>query len=369
MKNLHRKAECLNCHQPLQAGENFCPVCGQQNTDYKYPVWELLKEVVENYISLDSRLFRSLPVFLFQPGRLSVEFSAGRRRRYVHPVRFYLIVSLLFFFSFTQVLQPGEGKDGFIKIEIDDKLKDVGIARERTMSGIDTALQRAVATGAMNERQALELNKLFANVDKTWLLRQHLDTVKSVRTLDLMGDNYKFNEDKLLYLWIRDPAMTPDALLDSANTTSKNWFNYRLARQMLKMGRQTPAVFLNSILENIPLMIFLLIPVFALIVKIVHIRSSKLYLEHLVFTFHLHTFLFLVMTLAICFSLPFMAVREEILAWGYGLFLIYTLLAFKRMYKQGWFKTFFKLMIIFTLYFFILPFFVLGEVLLSFLFT
>ena len=53
----------------------------------------------EDLTHADSRLWRTLAALLFKPGHLTREFLAGRRARYLPPVRLYLVLSVLFFLS------------------------------------------------------------------------------------------------------------------------------------------------------------------------------------------------------------------------------------------------------------------------------
>ena len=96
---------------------------------------------------------------------------------------------------------------------------------------------------------------------------------------------------------------------------------------------------------HLPVMMFLLLPVFAFILKILHVRSGRYYVEHLILSMHIHAFNFL--TLAVIVGLSMIpAVRAASLSlpgWLITLwwlwFLLYPWLAMKRVYRQGVFKT------------------------------
>jgi hypothetical protein len=90
-------SRCKNCNTPLGAGFQFCPQCGQKNIELERPLPELLGEAVREAIDVDGRALRTLWALLRQPGLLTSEFLAGRRRFYTPPVRLYLVISLLFF--------------------------------------------------------------------------------------------------------------------------------------------------------------------------------------------------------------------------------------------------------------------------------
>jgi len=89
--------ECKNCNEDLVGQEKFCSGCGQKNID-KLNLKYLYGEILDNVLNLDSKLFNTVKGLIMKPGFLSKEFVEGRRKRYVMPVRFYIIISIIFFF-------------------------------------------------------------------------------------------------------------------------------------------------------------------------------------------------------------------------------------------------------------------------------
>lgn len=66
---------------------------------------EFLHEFIAHYVALEGKLWRTLALLLFRPGALSKEYIAGRRVRYVEPLRIYLTFSILLF----AILRFGSG--------------------------------------------------------------------------------------------------------------------------------------------------------------------------------------------------------------------------------------------------------------------
>ena len=93
-------APCRNCgavplaQTPLP---RFCAQCGQERTLHPPTVIEFVHEFVGHYVALEGPLWRTLGLLVARPGRLTREYLAGRRRRYVLPLRLYLSASFLFF--------------------------------------------------------------------------------------------------------------------------------------------------------------------------------------------------------------------------------------------------------------------------------
>jgi hypothetical protein len=86
---------CRNCGAELSGP--WCAQCGQHGTALRPTVGELLHEAFHELSHLDGKVLRTVSLLLTKPGELTREFLAGRRVRYVSPIRLYLICSLLFF--------------------------------------------------------------------------------------------------------------------------------------------------------------------------------------------------------------------------------------------------------------------------------
>lgn len=87
---------CANCQTPLRHPlPNFCGHCGQETSLRAPTVGEFLQQLGGSYISTEGALWRTLWRLLFLPGQLTLEFLAGRRRRFVLPIRLYLTISVL----------------------------------------------------------------------------------------------------------------------------------------------------------------------------------------------------------------------------------------------------------------------------------
>ena len=87
---------CKNCEYKFEG--NFCPSCGQAVKEVQKPVRYFFSDMLDSLLVFDLRVVRSLPTLLIKPGKISSDYIAGKRRRYVPPFRFFLFASILFFF-------------------------------------------------------------------------------------------------------------------------------------------------------------------------------------------------------------------------------------------------------------------------------
>ena len=117
---------CPNCHTQLQG--QFCGTCGQNQKGFDRFFFSLVSEAFEDIFATDSRAGKTIVALLLRPGFLTKEYFAGRRARYVQPLRLYFITSLLFFFVMsmentfmdTQLMIDQDGNS----IEIEETKED-----------------------------------------------------------------------------------------------------------------------------------------------------------------------------------------------------------------------------------------------------
>lgn len=88
---------CFNCETELSAEAEYCHCCGQKWGPLKITLRSLLGDFIVQQFSIESRLFRTLRTLLFRPGQLTLEYSEGKRARYLSPIQLYLLTSVLFF--------------------------------------------------------------------------------------------------------------------------------------------------------------------------------------------------------------------------------------------------------------------------------
>jgi hypothetical protein len=73
------------------AGDRFCCACGQPTRIHPPTLWEFVHEWLQHYVALEGKLWKSLWALMARPGFLTLEYLAGRRQRYVQPLRLLLI--------------------------------------------------------------------------------------------------------------------------------------------------------------------------------------------------------------------------------------------------------------------------------------
>jgi len=102
---------CPNCGCGRM--EQFCPRCGQENTDPVVPLRYLLRDIVDEVLKVDGRIWATLRALLFRPGQLTRDFLDGRRAAYIGPLKLYMAVSAAYFLIFSLTGVDKELRKGF----------------------------------------------------------------------------------------------------------------------------------------------------------------------------------------------------------------------------------------------------------------
>lgn len=88
---------CPNCGFALNGP--YCASCGQKVPHPDLTTRELVAETTQELTSWDGKIPRTIKALFTDPGRLTLDFLAGRRARWLPPLRVYLICSLAFFLA------------------------------------------------------------------------------------------------------------------------------------------------------------------------------------------------------------------------------------------------------------------------------
>jgi len=157
--------QCPNCAAILNGP--FCASCGQRQMDLDQPFRDIAGEAMESFLSVDTRILRTLWPLIRRPGLLTVEFMEGRRAAYVHPFKLYFAFSVLLFIGLAvsgySVIQIGESEDVVtgVRFEVSD-----GAGAEDASEAPDepSFLERVLGPVAeMAENDPARLNRIFTD--------------------------------------------------------------------------------------------------------------------------------------------------------------------------------------------------------------
>ncbi len=245
---------CRNCNLALApASARFCSHCGQETAAHIAGFFEYFHELINHYVALEGKLWRTLWYLFTRPGFLTTEYFAGRRQRYVRPFRLYFSISLVFFLL-------------------------VKVAGVGDLSG-------AIKVNVSNNPSPIHLN-LPATQNWGWL--------------------------EPLRPWIEASAAAKNEKL-------------RTVSQQVAFKEMS-----GTFISLIPNALFLFLPLYALILKLVYFDRRRSYGEHMITT--LNTYAMFFFTLLLAALQPYWWLQSLLLLWA----AIHVVWELKRIYGGSW---------------------------------
>jgi len=112
---------CSNCDESIN--DKYCSVCGQKIKDYEPSFNNFILALWDDFVSVDAKLLNTLKALL-KPGRLTLDWINGKQQRYVHPIRLYIVLTILYstliFLGFEGGQHEQSFLNGFISGMVDD---------------------------------------------------------------------------------------------------------------------------------------------------------------------------------------------------------------------------------------------------------
>lgn len=296
---LREEKDCLNCGHIVE--EKFCPNCGQENIVVKEDAMHMVAHAIADYFHFENKFFGTLKPLLFKPGQLTATYVAGKRVSFIHPIRLYIFVSIVFFL----VVFSGNKK------KKDDTSK-VAETTQTVKTAQDSLVDEKLKSVEDNIKFIPNSNGLRDSILKDAREEIKKDTAslnepvkKKVRVRGKWNAGNWTTSDTTVADYERKQAALPK---DKRDGFIKHYF----LKRTIELNDQEDAgeKFLEDLLHNIPKMMFLLLPLFALFLKLVYINKKKYYYEHLIYSFHVHSAIFLSILFTMLFQWLFSFVYD-----------------------------------------------------------
>ncbi len=276
---------CLNCGTRLRG--QYCGSCGQRSRNRLISIWQLLREAFGDLLELDSRLWRTLLPLLIRPGRLTRDYLEGRRARYMPPFRSYLVLSVIFFV--VAFFDPQDDLSLFFEPEPEPTAEEIAESVEEAAS--DAAQAKEIRNAALEQLEALEAEgKISA------------DVVEEFAEED--GNfNVSFNEDGSQNGMFGDCENATISDEEDMPEWVKKRFSDDRVKQICERNKlRGNENFADAMVDNVPIALIVLLPLMALVLKVLYPLSRRYFVEHLLFFVHFHAFFFLILILQILFA-------------------------------------------------------------------
>lgn len=330
---------CLNCNAELDG--KFCHKCGQENREPKSSVWGLITHFFYDITHFDGKFFSTTGLLITRPGLLPKEYIKGRRASMLDPIRMYIFTSAFFFLIFFSVYHVGD-------------LSDIS-PQKQTEKVLDKAKEELLKNSTTRQ-DSLLIEEQFALTENRLIPRGASDTAKkdSTATRVRTKRNWNFSIANIKYKSKEEYDSLQKALPPGRRD---NWLERKLTYRIIEVNKKAMndedkfwEEVLNKFTHSFPYLLFVSLPLYALILKLLYVRRKRFYyVDHGIFLIFLYIFTFI-------FLLVFLGIDEigEATGWEWtdyiiiGMFfwgLYYAWRAMHKFYEQGKFKTTIKFLL------------------------
>ena len=367
----YRGTCCQNCGHELDISDRFCPNCAQINSTKKLTLRDFLDEFLNSVINYDSKLWKTFSALLLRPGQITADYISGKRISYTNPFRFLLSLAIVYFLIFaykSNITQlDAEAKNfssGFLGNPLEVNFGDDEQVPISSMVGNSVD---SLARTRVKDTNAQKAIKIFDSIVQSNPAvpkgLADLDSLENAGALDsiihrdsLMLSNPKQYFDHLenkkgfgnflqkveffTRLLHNSYLDTYDQAVDRYGVEDQFWngLAFRFAGSVLKTVEQ-PGSFLNGMFSRLPFVVFFFLPVFTIFVLLVYIRKKFTYTDHLIFSFHNQSLLFILLILSMLIDMIFSVNSSGLFVLIFG---IYLYKAMRKFYGQNRLKTILK---------------------------
>jgi Protein of unknown function (DUF3667) len=311
---------CEDCGAELHG--RYCSQCGQVAVDYHRSFRHVIADVAESFLNWDSKFTKTLGLLLLSPGWLTNQFVAGRRTRYLHPLRVYLLVSIVFFLCAR-----------FVPLQVSPPDAAKMTAKERA------EVEQAMQNPGIPEAVRLQVLRGLAEQKKKEAAKSGLSSTPPVVP--------------------SPPPPKKDESLErqAGDASPPSWLKQRVREKIGPHGSNVELVS-KTLRDNISTMMLFCIPLFALVLKILYFRQRRFYIEHLVYALHIHAFFYIAVLLTVFSGMAakrWVPALEGPLLWILVVAIVVQVFrSIRQVYGQSWLMTTFKFFFGGAIYFFVL---------------
>jgi len=306
---------------------------------------------------------------------------AGKRARFLPPIRTFLISIVAFFFT-VSVLDVAIVKITSTPITPEQQKADL----EKITAGLAAEIEAMKASGEGESRIAGEQEDLAGTLKELEEINAALAAAAqsqngeapagSPQAAEKLAKLTKYDTDFKMFSRIMpaDKPMSEAALsafidegpitIETGAATTADWKDRLEAniKRGLRNAAEDPRRLNQSLNRWVPIIVGVFVPMFALFLRFFYLKRGQYLYNHLVFSLHFHTYLFLLLTF---FVLAQVFLGSAVSTWMFVAAVpLYLLIALKVASGNGWFKSLFKFFII--AFFYVIGFSVmLGAVIVA----
>lgn len=259
--------------------QNFCPNCGQKKFNSNASLYEVFNEWIDEHFGMSGKLWKTITVLMSKPGELSRLFMEGHVVSYIRPVRLILVTSVIFILL----------------------AKSFGLS-------------------------IVQSNMIFNNgEEKSFNLNPELGLfyLEDCKASSL-------NNSKLYQDYLKTQNITKK---DKSDDDDKKKLEFILDN-FCELSEYT--------YETLTYFLWIVIPLLSLVLWFFHRKTYPSLLPHFIFSFHQHSFIFVLCILSSLAFVVFGIYTSQAFIFCLLWICIYFFLASKKFYKDTWKISFVK---------------------------
>lgn len=279
----YRKEDnCLNCG--FRVEKHYCSSCGQPNLELKENFWEFISHSVAHYFHFDNKFFQTLVPLLSKPGRVTLDYLAGKRARYINPISMYIFVSILYFLVVYSPQEKKKSTKKEIETELSKKPILDSISNPLTETGLVNKEIVAKTQQAINESFDKKAFRALSFQKQDTVLRELKEQYKTNPTdslnsiLERLVDIHNQANDSTYASYLSRQKSLPSLERD-------NIFERYMKKRSIEIG-QNSALIQEQLEHHRPKVYFLFMPLMAFFIMLNFRKNHIKYLDHLIFTIH-----------------------------------------------------------------------------------
>lgn len=317
-----KQHSCANCGFEFSANSekiNYCPNCGQENHNPRFPLIHYGYELLEGFLHFDTKFLYSLKVLLVKPGKITYDYINNIRGRYTPPFRLFIFI-LIFALLIMGIFEKNLAKSGYF-----GSYSAEAIQKNLTLSEIfDQSADSATDRILVPPFSWVMKNPEISNADLRVLKKTSSDSVGAWLT------KYGYNNNPLT--------------------------RFYALNKKLRISRNMTVPELTLMISGIFKWLFLImIPVSAFILFVIFYRKKLLYYDTLLYSIHFTSFFLILYSVFLLEVLWLINVNQLILlilSVINLLFLtVYLTVSLKKVFARTWLSTILRMFLAFIISF------------------
>lgn len=252
-----KQHSCANCGFKFSAGSehiNYCPNCGQENHNPRFPLIHYGYELLESFLHFDTKFLYSFKILLVKPGKITYDYINNIRGRYTPPFRLFIFISI-FALIIMGIFEKHLAKSGYFG----------------TYSA--EAIQKNMTIGEIFDQSADSATDHILIPPFSWLIKNPEITNADLREL-------KKSASDSVGMWLTKHGYNNNPLT-----------RFYALNKKLRISRQMTVPEATLMISGIFKWLFLImIPVNAFILFIIFYKKSLLYYDTLLYSIHFTCF-------------------------------------------------------------------------------